>query len=97
MCADNKAVNKITVKYSFCISKIEDVLDKLEGAQVFIKLDLRSDYHHIRLRPRDEWKIIFKTQGSLYECQVMHFGFCNAFSTFTRFMNEILKLYRSVL
>ena len=86
---DYRKLNEITVKNVVPLPLIPDLVDKLQGARYFTKLDVRWGYNNIWIKEGNEYKAAFKTVLGLYEPLVMTFRLCNAPTTFQTFMNQI--------
>lgn len=86
---DYRALNKLTVKNRYPLPGIDDLFDKLHGAQYFTSLDAASGFHQILLKPKDRPKTASRTPFGHYQFKVLPFGLTNAPATFQTVMNKL--------
>nr|GEW89183.1 hypothetical protein [Tanacetum cinerariifolium] len=75
------------------LPRINDLFDQLQGSSVYFKIDLRSGYHHLRIKEEDIPINAFRTQYVHFKFQVMSFGLTNAPAVFMDLMNRVCKPY----
>lgn len=86
LCVDYRGLNAITIKNRHALPLISETLDRLVGAVVYTKLDMKDAYHRIRIKAGDEWKTAFRTRYGHFEYLVMPFGLANAPATFQAYI-----------
>ena len=91
LCVDYRGLNELTVRNSFPLPLISDLIDRLRFAKVFTKIDLRGAYNLVRIKPGDEWKTAFRYVFGQFEYTVMPFGLANAPAIFQSMMTQIFR------
>jgi hypothetical protein len=93
LCMDYCALNEVTIKNKYPMSRIDDLFDQLHGTCVFSKIDLRSGYHQLKVRECDIPKTAFISRYGLYKFMVMSFGLTNALAYFMYMVNKVFMEY----
>ncbi|SJL05370.1 uncharacterized protein ARMOST_08737 [Armillaria ostoyae] len=88
---DYRKLNEMTIKNRYPLPLISELIDKLQGAKYFTKLDVRWGYNNVRIKEGDEHKAAFRTNRGLFKPTVMFFGLTNSPATFQWMMNDIFK------
>ena len=70
----------VTIKNRYPLPRIDDLLDQLRGVRVYSKIDLRTSYHHLRVR-------------EILEFTVMPCGVTNASAAFMDLMHRVFQPY----
>ena len=86
---DYRLLNAVTIKNKYPLPLIDIMFDQQAKAKVFSKINLRSGYHQIKIKPEDVPKIAFSTRYSLYEYLVISLGLTNAPAYFMYLMNSV--------
>jgi hypothetical protein len=89
LCVDYLAINVVTIKNKYSLPRIDDLMDQLRQAKFFSKIDLRSRYHQMKIRPDDIHKTAFVTRYGQYEYTIVLFGLTNTPAYFMNLMNKV--------
>ena len=82
MVQDYRYVNKGTIKNSYPLPLISELIDSMGTKKVFTKIDLRWGYNNVQIKEEDKWKAAFTTYLGSFEPTVMYFGLTNSPATF---------------
>ena len=87
---DYRKLNAQTVKTSWPLPRISDILASLEGSSFFSSLDLATGFHQMEIEEEDQYLTSFITPFGLFKWKRMPMGLCNAPGAFQRLMEIVL-------
>ena len=73
MAQDYCYLGEHTVKSNYPLPLISQLINKLKGAKLFTKMDLRWGYNNVHIKEGDEWKAAFICFRGAYEPLVIYF------------------------
>ncbi|PRP82731.1 hypothetical protein PROFUN_09816, partial [Planoprotostelium fungivorum] len=88
LCVDYRRLNDVTVKSTYPLPLIDEMLDRIRTGKIFTALDLKNAYWLVRIKKGDEWKTAFRTRYGLFEYLVMPFGLSNCPGNFQAKVNS---------
>lgn len=93
LCIDYRQLNKITIKNFYPLPCIDDFFDQMKGATIFSKIDLKSNYHQLRISEVDIHKTAFHLRYGHYDFIVVPFHLTNAPTVFMILMNGVFRTF----
>jgi hypothetical protein len=93
LCMNYRALNEVTIINKYLLPRIDELFDQLCGVCVFSKIDLRSEYHQLKIRECNIPKTAFILSHGMYEYTVMSFGLTNAPPYFMYLMKKVFMEY----
>ena len=66
LCLDCRSLNKVTILNRYPLPMMNELPDRVCGAKIFTKIDLKFGYNLIRIKEGDDWKTEFRSRHGLF-------------------------------
>src|SRR5712671_4129047 len=91
---DYRWLNKWTKRDNGPLPRINTILQRMKGKELFSKFNIRWEYNNIPIEPTNGWKAAFKMTIGTYQSNVLSFGMKNAPAQLTRLINWDFKAWK---
>ena len=88
---DLRVLNKQIVKDSYCLTNIQEILHSLQGATMFLSLDVCGAYHAVRIEHRSRACTAFISPFGTFQYIRIPFGLDKAGSVYNRMLDVAMK------
>jgi hypothetical protein len=86
-----KALNKITKKDQYLLPFCEEILEEVEGHEMYTFGNGYKGYHQVKIALEDQLKTTFTTPWGTFCYTLMPFNLCNVLRTFQHLMNKVFE------
>ncbi|KAF9762931.1 Transposon Ty3-G Gag-Pol polyprotein [Nosema granulosis] len=69
---DYRRLDEITIKYSYQMPRVDEILNEMHWAKIFSKLDALSGYHQVRMHEKNVEKTAFACNGKIGATKTLH-------------------------
>jgi hypothetical protein len=83
-------LNDITLKDSYPLPQINEMLERMQGSKIFSKFNLKMGYNQLCIKPKDIWKTTFMTPDRPFCLNMVTFRLAGAPPYFQRWIHNIL-------
>jgi hypothetical protein len=90
VCVDMRDANTAIKRVRHVTPTMDDLINDLNGAKVFSKIDLRCGYHQLELAPESRPITTFATHEGLYRYKRLNFGVNTAAEVFQKAVQSVI-------
>ena len=91
VCVDMREPNKAIMRDRHQMPTVDELINDLNGAKIFSKVDLRSGYHQLELDKNSRSITTFSTHVGLFRYKRLKFGVCSASEVFQKEIRTIVS------
>jgi hypothetical protein len=91
ICVDMRQANKAILRERHVMPTVDDMINDLNGAKIFSKLDLNSGYHQLELAPESRYITTFSTHVGLRRYKRLNFGISSAAELFQVTIQQVIE------
>ena len=91
ICIDNRCANKAMQTERHITPTLDDLVNDLNGAMVFSKIDFKNGYHQLELGEDSKYITTFSTHAGIFQYNRLHFGINSASEIFQHQIENLIQ------